>query len=113
MGTFFGKEELENLKSLKRDLVEPVKRFAEEVHDDTIGDAKRFYTAQGKRAQQNARLARERAREKMEAIRREQEEMKKRRSATMKRAAVTMVLLALVSLLLIYAALSAFAICIP
>lgn len=112
MSAFLGKEELENLKSLKRDLVDPVKRFVEEVHDDTVGDAKRFYTEQGKRAQQNAKLARERAREKMEALRREQEEMKKRRAATMKRAAVTLALLALVSLLLIYAALSANAICI-
>lgn len=113
MGSFFGKEELENLKSLKRDLVEPVKSFMEEVHDDTIGDAKRFYKAQGRKAQQNARLAREKAREKMEAIRREQEEMKKRRAATMKRAAVTLALLAIFSLLLIYAALSAHAMGLP
>ena len=106
MGGFFGKEELENLKSLKRDLVDPVKAFVDEVCSDTVGDAGRFYKAQARRAKRGAEQARERTREKMAAIRREQEEMKKRRRAMMKRAALALALLALFSLLILSAALS-------
>ncbi len=107
MGAFFGKEELENLKSLKRDLIDPVKTFTEEVYDDSIGDAGRFYAGRAQRAQRSAELARERTREKMAAIRKEREEMKRRRSAMMKRAAIIMALLALFGLIVMSAALSA------
>ena len=40
--------------SLLHDLVDPVKNFAEEVHSDTIGDAKRFYSAQAQKMKKNA-----------------------------------------------------------
>ena len=100
------RQELENLKSLKRDLVDPVKAFADEVCSDTVGDAGRFYKAQACRAKRGAEQARERTREKMAAIRREQEEIKKRRKAMMKRAALALALLALFSLLILSAALS-------
>ena len=85
------------LKEIKRDLVDPVKNFAQEVGSDTIGDAKRFYAAQAKNVQKNVKLAEQRAAEKREAIRREQEEMKKHRKAMMKRAAIIFAAIILIS----------------
>lgn len=72
--------------SLVRDLVDPVKSFAEEVHKDTIVDAKNFYAAQAKKMKKNAEAARAEAARRKEALRREQEEMKKHRQVVMKRA---------------------------
>ena len=109
MGVFFGKEELENLKSLKHDIVDPVKSFTKEVYQDTVGDAGSFYAEKARKARRSAKLAQEKTRARVAAIRREQEEMKKRRDATMKRAAITLAVLALFALLVISAALSAHA----
>ena len=89
------------LKEMKRDLVDPIKRFTEEVCDDTIGDAKRFYTATAKSARKNARLAEARAREKMAAIEREQAEMSKRRKAVLKRAGTAFLVLALLGIVVL------------
>lgn len=105
----FGKEERENLRSLKEDLVGPIRSFAAEVREDTVGDAKKFYAAQAKKAQQSAALARDRTKAQMEAIRREQERMQRQRKTAMKRAAITLALLAFLALLIISAALSAHA----
>lgn len=102
-----GREELENLKSLKQDLVGPIRDFAAEVGEDTVGDAKRFYTAGARKAAQNVRRAQEKAAQQAEALRREQAEMRRRRSALMKRAAITLVFLALFSLAAISLALYA------
>ena len=55
------REEWENLKSLKQDLVGPIKDFAAEVREDSIGDAKRFYSAEAHKAAQNVRRAQEKA----------------------------------------------------
>lgn len=74
--------------SLLHDLVDPVKDFAEEVHSDTIGDAKRFYSAQARRIKKNAEAAKAEAARRREELRREQEEMKKHRRTAMKRAAL-------------------------
>ena len=104
-----GREELENLKSLKQDLVGPIRDFAAEVGEDTVGDAKRFYTAGARKAAQGARRAQEKAAQQAEAVRREQAELRKRRSALMKRAAITLVFLALFSLAVISLALYAHA----
>lgn len=109
MSAFFGKEELENLKSLKHDLVDPVKSFTEEVYRDTVGDAGSFYADKARKAQRRAKLTQEKTKARMAAIRREQEEMKQRRSATMKRAAITLAILALFAFVVISAALSAHA----
>ena len=79
---------LNTLEELHQDLVEPIKDFSEEVYGDTIGDAKRFYAAQAKKAQEKARLAEKRMKGKAAAARREQEEMKKHRKAMMKRATI-------------------------
>ena len=110
MSGFFGKEEKENLESLKQDLFNPVKAFVKEVHDDTVGDAKKYYSAKAQKARQNADLAREKARAQMAAIRREQEQTRMRRKALKKRAAITLALLALLSLVLVSVALSAHAV---
>lgn len=74
--------------SLLHDLVDPVKNFAEEVHSDTIGDAKRFYSAQAQKMKKNAEAAKAEAARRREELRREQEEMKKHRRTAMKRAAL-------------------------
>lgn len=74
--------------SLLRDLVDPVKNFAEEVSSDTVGDAKRFYTAQAKKMKKNAEAAKLQAARRREEMRREQEELKKHRQAVMKRAVI-------------------------
>ena len=76
----------EEKNSLIRDLVDPVKSFAEEVHKDTIVDAKNFYSAQAKRMKKNAEAAKAEAARRKEALRREQEELKKHRQAMLKRA---------------------------
>ncbi len=109
MGAFFGKEELENLRSLKHDLLDPVKSFSQEVYRDTVGDAGNFYADKARKAQRGMKLTQEKTKARMAAIRREQEEMKRRRKATMKRAAITLAVLALISLIIISAALSAHA----
>lgn len=72
--------------SLVRDLVDPVKSFASEVHKDAIVDAKNFYVGQAKRMKKNAEAAKAEAARKREALRREQEELKKHRQVMMKRA---------------------------
>ena len=89
------------LKEMKRDLVDPIKSFTEEVCDDTIGDAKRFYTATAKSARRNARLAEARAREKIAAIEREQAEMSTRRKAVLKRAGTALLVLALLGIVVL------------
>lgn len=109
MSAFFDQEELENLKSLKQDLVGPLKRFTQEVREDTVGDAKRFYSAQARRAAKNAKLARQKTAEKMAELRREQQELQRRRQRLMKRAGITLVLLAIFSAVVLSLALHAHA----
>ena len=94
------------LEELKHDLVDPVKTFAEEVYDDTIGDAKRFYSAQAKKVQRGVRSAEKRTKEKTAAFRREQEEMKKRRKKKMKQTAIILAVLAVIVLVIFSLALS-------
>ena len=94
------------MEELKRDLIDPVKTFSEEVYDDTVGDAARFYSAQARNMQQNIRLAEKRTKEKAAAIRREQEEMKKHRMATMKRAAIVIAVLSVLALIILSLALN-------
>lgn len=89
------------LKEMKRDLVDPIKSFSEEVCDDTLGDAKRFYTARARAVRRSARLAEQRAQEKREATRRSQEEMKKTRKAMLKRAEIILAALILLGLVVI------------
>ena len=103
------REEWENLKSLKQDLVGPIKDFAAEVREDSIGDAKRFYSAEAHKAAQNVRRAQEKAAQQAAALRREQAEMRRRRSVLMKRAAIALVVMALFSLAVISLALYAHA----
>ena len=105
--SFFDGEELENLRSLKRDLVDPVKSFVDEVYSDSVGDAKRFYADRAREAGQSARRAREEAAQKLAALKREQEELRKRRSEMIKRAAIVLALLAAAGLVIISAALNA------
>ena len=88
-------------EEMKRDLVDPIKTFTEEVSRDTIGDAKRFYSAKARAVRQNARLAEKRAKEKMAAIGYEQAEMKKRRKAILKRAVTVLVALTLLSIVVL------------
>ena len=96
---------LNTLEELHRDLVEPIKDFSEEVYGDTIGDAKRFYAAQAKKAQEKARLAEKRMKEKAAAARREQEEMKKHRKEMMTRAAISFIVLSVLILIFLTLAL--------
>ena len=109
MKSFLSKEESEELESLKQDLVGPVKSFLAEVREDTVGDAKRFYSARAQKAQQEVKLAQERTQARLNAVRQEQEALRKRRKAMMKRATIILVLLGLFSLLVISAALAAHA----
>ena len=88
-------------EEMKRDLVDPIKSFTEEVCDDTIGDAKRFYAAKAKTARENARLAEKRTKEKMAAIGREEAEMKKRRKAIASRAVTILAVLALLGIVIL------------
>ena len=103
------KEEREELDSLKRDLFDPVKSFAAEVSNDTLGDAKRFYAAKANKAKQSAAIARDRAVRQAEALRHEQERMRRQRRVMAKRALIVLALLALFCIVVISAALSAHA----
>ena len=109
MKSFLSKEEAEELESLKQDLVGPVKSFLAEVREDSIGDAKRYYSARARKAQQDVKLAQKRTEERLKAVRQEQEALRRRRKAMMKRASIILALLALFSLVLISAALTAHA----
>ena len=103
MGMLLSDEERE---SLKRDLVGPVKSFLSEVRDDTVGDAKRYYTDRARKAEQGVRRAQEKTKAQLAQMRREQEELKKHRRAMMKMAAIILALLALFSIVAISAAFS-------
>ena len=109
MSAFLDDEERENLESLKQDLVGPLKQFAREVREDSLGDAKRFYAAQARRAARNAKLAQQKTAEKMARLRQEQEQMQRRRRQLMKRAAITLALLAVLSAVILSLALYAHA----
>ena len=86
-------------ESLKSDIVNPLKEFVTEVHDDAIGDAVKFYSNAARHARQNAKAAKERARAKQERIRREQEAMRRQRQATMKRAGVVFAVIIVLALI--------------
>ncbi|MCR5090064.1 MAG: hypothetical protein K6C08_11210 [Oscillospiraceae bacterium] len=77
----------------KSDFINPIKEFVEEVHNDTVGDAWKFYSNVAKNAEKNAHDLQEKAKAKQAAIRREQEEMKKRRSETMRRASILFIVI--------------------
>lgn len=109
MSSFIGDEERENLESLKQDLLNPLKSFVDEVREDTVGDAKRYYSAKARRAQRDVKLAQDRAKAQMEAMKREQEARQRQRRAAMKRAAIALAVLALLAVILISTALSAHA----
>ena len=94
------------IEELKRDLVDPIKTFMEEVCDDTIGDAKRFYSAQARKVRRNVRLAEKRTKEKTAAIRQEQEEWKRRRKTRLKRALILFAGLAVLALVVVSLALN-------
>ena len=87
--------------SLKDDIVNPLKEFVEEVHNDTIGDAVKFYSNAARRAEKNAKAAKEKAKAKRERIRREQEELKKQRAKMMKRAAIVFAVIIVTALVAI------------
>ena len=109
MGSLFDKEELENLESLKQDLVGPVKAFLKEVHRDTVGDAKKYYSAKAQKVKKEAQCAQDKAKAQMAELRREQEQMRKRRKLMQKRAAIVLALLSVFSLVIISFALSSHA----
>ena len=72
----------------KSEFINPIKDFVEEVHNDTVGDAVKFYSNVAKKADKNAKAAKARAKARQEEVRRQQEEMKKHRKAMMKRATI-------------------------
>ncbi len=89
----------------KSELLGPIKEFVEEVHNDTVGDAVKFYSNVAKNAEKNAQAAKERAKAKREQLRREQEEMKKHRAETMKRAGIILAVIIVVAVAAITAVL--------
>lgn len=105
--SLLSKDELEELKSLKRDLVDPVKSFVGEVYTDTVGDARTFYSTQARQAQQTAKLVQKKTEEQMSAFVQMREEQQKQRKAVAKRTAITLILLVLIGTVFISVALSA------
>ena len=85
-------------KSEWNEIFNPVREFVEEVHNDTIGDARKFYSNAARNAEKNAKAAKERVKARQERIRREQEAMKKQRAATMKRAGIIFAIIIVVGL---------------
>ena len=45
----------------KSEFINPIKEFVEEVHNDTVGDAVKFYSNVAKKADKNAKAAKARA----------------------------------------------------
>ena len=109
MSGIFSTEEREELNSLKQDLLGPIRSFVREVGDDTVGDAKRFYSARARRAKQSAAHARDKAAEQIAQLRQEQERARKQRKVMAKRTFLVLALLAVFSLVVLSAALSAHA----
>ena len=72
----------------KSEFINPIKEFVEEVHNDAVGDAVKFYSNVAKSAGKNAKAAKEREKGRQEEIRRQPEEMKKHRKTMMKRATI-------------------------
>ena len=62
---------------LMRDLVDPVKSFVNEVREDTVGDAKKFYAGQAKRIRHNIESSQKQTQVRKTELRREQEENRK------------------------------------
>ena len=113
MKRFLSDNERKELESLKRDLVDPVKRFAGEVYADTVGDAKKFYSGKARQAREGAEQVRqsavraaERTKEQMAALAQKREEQQKRRRASTKRLAITIVLFILAVIAIVSIALS-------
>ena len=86
-------------KSEWNEILNPVREFVEEVQNDTIGDARKFYSNAARNAEKNAKAAKERAKARREKIRREQEEMKKQRAATMKRAGIVFAVIIVIGII--------------
>ena len=87
--------------SLLRDLVDPVKSFAEEVHRDTIGDAKEFYASQARKMKRGMEDAQERAKQKKVAQKRRQEEQRAQRKIIMKKATVVFIVIIVVAVVVL------------
>ena len=79
--------------SLLRDLVDPVKSFVEEVHSDTVGDAKKFYTAQARKMKRSIDDAQAQAKQKKAVQKRRQEERQVQRKAMRKKALIVFVVI--------------------
>lgn len=107
MRRFLSKTEREELESLKRDLVNPVKRFAREVYHDTVGDAKTFYSARARQAQRNAGLVRQRTEERMAVLAQRRNAQLAQRRVWLKRAALILALVLVLGLIFVSFALSA------
>ena len=107
MKSILSKQEREELKSLKNDLVNPVKRFVGEVYADTVGDAKSYYSDRARQAQQTAKRVQQRTEEQMQALAQKREAQQRQRKASLKWLAVTLVLILVLAVVFVSAALSA------
>ena len=83
----------------KSEFINPIKEFVEEVHNDTVGDAVKFYSNVAKNAEKNAKAAKARAKARQEEVRQQQEEMKKHRKAMMKRATILFAVIVVAALI--------------
>ena len=91
---------------LLRDLVDPVRSFVDEVHNDTVGDAKKFYAGQARKLKNRMDSSRRQAQIRKAEHMRAQEEQRKRRRAALKRTAIVLAVIAVVAFLVISAALN-------
>ncbi len=107
MKSILSKQEREELKSLKNDLVNPVKRFVGEVYTDTVGDAKAFYSRQAKQAGQTVKQVHRRTEEQMQVFAQKREAQQRQRKASLKWVAITLVLILAIGVIFISVALSA------
>lgn len=107
MKSFLSERERKELQSLKKDLVNPVKTFVGEVYNDTVGDAKKFYSDQAKKTKQKAELVRERTEEQMAILAQRRENQKRQKKAWVKKAVLTLLLILAIVLVFLSAALSA------
>ena len=87
--------------SLLRDLVDPVKSFVEEVHSDTVGDAKKFYAGQAQKVKRSMEDAQVQAKKKKLDQKRRQEEQRAQRKIIMKKATIVFVVIIVIAVVVL------------
>ncbi len=106
MKSFLSPSERKELKSLKGDLINPIKVFVDEVYNDTVGDSRRFYSSKARQTKQKIKQVRNKTEEQMSAFAQKRDEQQKRRKTSVKRITIVLALVVLSGIIIVSLALS-------